>query len=155
MEPYARHEWPQVGVPRLDAQHRQLVVLVNRLDFAVKANDGVRELWNLAAELTLQTRLHFLDEEMIMEGAQYPALAEHRFRHAEFTEGLLRLQKQLKFNRSDHFRQIVRYELEWITKHLEDSDEAFGAWLKKTGGIAAVIGNDGEVPFWQATSSTP
>jgi hemerythrin len=133
MELFSWREGLRIGVSRLDEQHQRLVDLLNRMHEAIVAQRPLEEVQALAAELTLHTRLHFLYEEMIMEGAEYPLLSDHRFRHAEFTEGLLRLQKRLKLDVRKQFREIVRYELEWISAHLEESDEAFAAWLRAGG----------------------
>lgn len=122
----------ETGIPRLDTQHRQLVELLNRLRAAVQAKEPLAELQALATELTLHVRLHFSDEEMIMEGAQYPGTVQHRSRHGEFTDGILELQRHLVLHRSSYFVQIMNFELEWIARHLEEEDSKFGEWLRKT-----------------------
>jgi hemerythrin len=132
MQFFQWHEDLQIGVPRLDTQHRELIDLLNRLRTAVQAKQPLAELQALATELTLHVRLHFSDEEMIMEGAQYPELPQHRACHGEFTEGILELQKHLVFHHASYFLQIMNFELEWIAKHLEEEDGKFGEWLRKT-----------------------
>jgi hemerythrin len=145
------HEKFEIGIPRLDTQHRDLANLLNRLRTAVEAKEPFAELQALAAELTLLVRLHFSDEEMIMEGAQYPGLAQHQICHGEFTNGILELQKHLVFHQSGPFSQIINFELEWIATHIEEEDSKFGDWLRKT-----VTGKDLQAPCEQdKVSSIP
>ena len=131
MDEFARRAPLIFGVPRLDTQHEQLLQLVKEIHAALAQRRPVHELRRLATLLTLHTRLHFMDEEMFMEGAEYPGLEAHRHRHAEFTEGLLRLQSGLLAPRAVQFRQIVEYELRWIHQHLEAEDDELGRWLKE------------------------
>src|ERR1700761_6363720 len=114
------------GVPRLDTQHEQLVQLVREIKAAFERQGPVCELRRLAAVLTLHTRLHFMDEEIFMEGAGYPGLLAHRHRHAEFTEGLLRLQSGLLSTKREQLANIVEYEMLWIQQHLEQEDDELG-----------------------------
>ncbi|ABF42650.1 Hemerythrin-like, metal-binding protein [Candidatus Koribacter versatilis Ellin345] len=119
------------GIPRLDSQHEQLLQLVRQMREADAGGKSLCELRLLAATLTLHTRMHFMDEEMFMEGAGYPGLEAHRRRHAEFTEGLLRLQSGLLSTSRSQFARIVEYELGWIHQHLEDEDNELGRWLEE------------------------
>jgi len=119
------------GVPRLDTQHEQLEQLVREINAAFEQKRPVCELRRLAAVLTLHTRLHFMDEEIFMEGAGYPGLVAHRHRHAEFTEGLLRLQSGLFSTKLEQFASLVEYEMRWIQQHLEEEDGEMRRWLSE------------------------
>lgn len=119
----------QCGVARLDEQHVRLLSLLREMQQAVAQKSPLSELQRLAALLTLHARLHFLDEETFMEGAEYPGLAQHRERHGEFTEGLLRLQERLRGARNG-FEKIAHYEMEWITQHLQEENRDRDLWLR-------------------------
>ncbi len=120
------------GIPGLDEQHDQLLQLAGQMRAAFEECRPVDELRRLAALFTLRTRLHFMDEETFMEGAGYPGLASHRRRHAEFTEGLLRLQARLRPNHLQNLAEILDYELRWIREHLEEEDDELGRWLQQS-----------------------
>ncbi len=130
------------GVPRLDAQHEQLLQLARHMQAAFASGRPLGELRRLAAVLTLHVRLHFMDEEMFMEGAGFPGLAIHRRCHQEFTEGLLRLETSLHRGGRGNFQEIVEYELQWITHHLEEEDDQLGRWLRDNEILAAHLPED-------------
>ncbi len=145
MEDFDRLSPLTFGVPHLDGQHEQLLRLVHEMHVACEEERPVAELRRLAAVLTLHTRLHFMDEEMFMDGAGYPGLDAHRRRHAEFTEGLLRLQSELWSTRKEQFAQILNYEMKWIHQHLEQEDDELGRWLKESSMFPGL-------PGWQESS---
>lgn len=118
-----------IGIGQIDAQHRKLIHLLNLLHEGVTGHLPLHDLRELTAELTLHTRIHFSDEEMIMEGAEYPALAAHRRLHLEFVENHLRLARHLRLDRPAQFQSVVHLESAWISKHVSLDDAEFGRWF--------------------------
>jgi hemerythrin len=130
-------------VARLDVQHEQLLKLLGEMRQALEDGRPAGELRRLSALLTLHTRMHFMDEETFMEGAEYPGLARHRVRHTQFTEGLLRFEKGLRTASQRDFREIVQYELQWIAQHLEEEDDELGGWVRENELRIAGVPTDG------------
>lgn len=118
------------GVTHLNALHRRLVDLLIGLQVALAEERPPQELRRLAAELTLQLRILFFDQELIMEGAGYPGLQSHRRLHANFTEGILHMQNGLRILRGSHFGELLVYERAWIARHLDKEDGPFAMWLE-------------------------
>jgi hemerythrin len=139
-----RRDELEVGVSHLDAQHRRLVELLVGMQAALIEKQPAKELRRLAAALTLHARIHFSDEEMIMEGAAYPGLAKHREMHREFTDGILRLQTKLRFRRTEQFAELLNFEREWIARHLDEQDGQFSLWLQENA-VEEDLGRIGEV----------
>jgi hemerythrin len=137
-----------VGVYRLDQQHQNLIALLNKLYAAVQVGRPAGELRMLCSQLTLHTRLHFSDEEMIMEGAEYPRLREHRARHSEFTEGLLRLQQRLAKRGTNRYAEMMDYEFAWFASH-QKADGEFGAWLRERTRKSDVVSEASSIPITQ------
>lgn len=119
------------GVTHLSALHRRLVDLLIGVQVASAEEQPAQELRRLAAELTLQLRILFFDQEMIMEGAGYPGLESHRRLHAAFTDGILRTQSGLRILRGSQFAELLKYERAWIARHLDEEDGAFAMWLEE------------------------
>ena len=88
-------EWSskiEVGLPAIDAQHRQLFDLA-----ATFSGDGdqIRVLKSLAM-LTEYVKVHFREEEEMMAACHYPRLAAHRLLHGEFRRMLFDLLENAK-----------------------------------------------------------
>ncbi len=74
-----RHE---LGLPEIDAEHRVVVDIINRLNAMSGKPSG--ELKTAAGDLERYVRTHFQREERLMEAANYPELAAHKAEHAAF-----------------------------------------------------------------------
>ena len=77
-------EWSnelKLGVPAMDAEHRQLLKLTN--DFLTEAGEHAPfpRLARIMGELIARTRIHFQTEETLLDRASYPGLAGHRAAH--------------------------------------------------------------------------
>lgn len=72
----------KLGVPAMDADHRQLLELTN--DFLAAAEDQARfgRLAEILGALITRTRAHFTAEEMLLDRNSYPHLAGHKAEHA-------------------------------------------------------------------------
>ena len=121
----------EIGISRLDEQHEQLLRLLGEMRHAVESGRPAGDLRRISALLTLHTRMHFMDEELFMEGAEYPGLARHRARHTEFTEGLLQMENGLRTVFGRDFREIVEYEVRWIAQHLEEEDDELSEFVRE------------------------
>jgi hemerythrin len=76
-------EWSEslcLGLEEVDAQHRTMAELLNRLQTAASGADPGPAL-GILDELYLHTRDHFGFEEALMAGSAYPGAVEHRREH--------------------------------------------------------------------------
>lgn len=117
-----------VGNELLDAQHRRLLDLVNRLD-------GDEPLGRVLEELAGYADTHFRDEENLIEAAGYPGLTQQKNQHKAFRAWL---DRTLNSCRSDGEASVTRRDLYaylsvWIANHPMVYDAAFTPWLEKQG----------------------
>ncbi len=113
-----------VGDETLDAQHRYLIDLVNRLD-------GDEALDRVLAELDRYADEHFGDEEGLLEAADYPDIVRHRAHHKAFRTWLGRARElQRTGDGNSATRGDVRdYLRVWIANHLVVHDSAYKSGL--------------------------
>jgi hemerythrin-like metal-binding protein len=120
----------ELGIERVDSQHKMLVKIVNAWLRAVENKRDARVIDNVIRRLREYTVYHFNDEEAFMEEIDYPDLYEHRQEH-------LRLKQQVK----DYQRNIYKHEnittnelrdflTKWLIAHVLGSDMAIGNYLK-------------------------
>ena len=105
------------GVESVDAQHRELIEMINRLHVAFQEERGHDEIRSLIAFLTDYVRRHFKHEEELMERHRCPSKAKNLAAHKKFLREFSELAD--KFNRS----QVN-------TKLLFDLRQLVGDWLK-------------------------
>ncbi len=123
-----------VGEPSLDADHKRLIAIINRIDAAER--DGAPVDWVLD-ELADYVRYHFAREESALERSGYPDLVEHRAGHARFVEWLKTLQRTYQLAPDARFylaATVNEYLREWLTHHILESDMAYADHLAEHGG---------------------
>lgn len=120
-----------IGVAAIDAQHRQLVRLVNELNQAISA--GADDADRIAArfdELVRFTVFHFQTEHRFMEEHGYPDMAAHDYQHGQLI-GELRLIVQKKSHEGDLL--VLQRIKDWLLGHIQNADMPLGQYLVAQG----------------------
>ena len=118
-------EWSskiEVGLPEIDAQHRQLFELA-----ATFAGDGeqIRVLKSLAM-LTEYVKVHLREEEEMMAACHYPGLEAHKRLHTEFRRMLFDLLENAKQMTLDQIADAVKFLINgWFYNHILIADFAY------------------------------
>ncbi len=89
-----RFEWQdfyEVGVPEIDAQHRELFTVINDLSEKLATAGGRGVPPDAAEKLLAFVRLHFQREESLLEKAGYPRAQEQRDEHRQLLADLAQL----------------------------------------------------------------
>ena len=98
-----RREWEiswsdslSVGVPEIDAEHRQFVRRVNELNEAIVGCKDKRTVERLLDLMLMEATHHFWHEQRLLAQRKYPLRAEHAARHAQLTAQFDRGMKDFK-----------------------------------------------------------
>ena len=81
----------ELGVPFIDADHKILVDLLNRINEAPRSDGNLADIGGILSALVDYTHYHFAREEHAQFAAHYPDIGEHRARHAVLTKEAKRL----------------------------------------------------------------
>ena len=113
-----------VGVPQFDADHRDLLDIINTLYDEAEAGAPPAQLAATCDVLIAHTITHFDNEEARFEG--YPRAAEHRRMHDKLKERVTQFRQALSSgNAADGTRLIT----DWLAHHITGEDKTFGAWI--------------------------
>jgi hemerythrin len=121
-----------VEVAEIDADHRRLLELFNRLGHAMEDGEPQDSIQMLMDELISCTEWHFKHEERLMQKHGYPDLDAHRAEHEELIASGKALQRQLETSGAPLSAQEVEFLEHWLTGHIYGSDMAMGAHLAET-----------------------
>lgn len=123
-------EWSQelsVGNDHIDAQHRDIIRMINRL---VERRDESMSSVDIADALTSLMqfmRQHFNDEEALMKKNGYPRLEEHVKEHMRFAEKLT----ELFFVEDDELlHRTIPFLRDWLVGHLAAEDMKVRPYLR-------------------------
>jgi hemerythrin-like metal-binding protein len=126
-------EWSEslcLGLGEVDAQHREMAELLNRLQGAASGSDPGPAL-GILDELYLHTRDHFGFEERLMAENAYPGAVEHRREHLmlmaelkSFIAGVRRGGEQLDAAALAGLKK-------WLVGHIIANDRALVEYLQQ------------------------
>ena len=114
-----------IGIPIVDAQHRTLVDMLNKLNAAKKTEQAPQVIEQTLNGLLNYTKTHFADEETAMRDAKYPELARHRQEHLDLTDQVILLQKKAPVT-----FELLSFMSDWLKFHICDSDRKFGEYVQ-------------------------
>ena len=114
-----------IGIPKVDAQHRTLVDMLNKLNAAKKTEQAPQVIEQTLNGLLNYTKTHFADEETAMRDAKYPELARHRQEHLDLTDQVILLQKKAPVT-----FELLSFMSDWLKFHICDSDRKFGEYVQ-------------------------
>jgi len=123
-----------LGVPVLDAQHKYLTEIANRLFEALTLGEKGDDINNLLQKLTDGFTEHSKTEEDLLEKAGYEGLAEHKDVHKKYGQKLEDIKAAYK-RLADP--KIMTEELVFLkeiwTWHISETDRKFLPALKAKG----------------------
>lgn len=113
----------------IDAQHKRLVQLANRVLAVTDAVGEATELRQTVKELFQYIEYHFAAEEQFMLAVGYPGLEEQKQLHSQLVHDMNQL---LKTSR-DYVQLLARLKpvmTRWVLKHIREEDSKIGVFLK-------------------------
>ncbi|MFZ2726672.1 MAG: bacteriohemerythrin [Methylococcaceae bacterium] len=126
-------EWTDelsVGIEEIDAQHKVLVGLVNRLYEETIAHQGnsavLDEILNQLVEYTI---IHFAVEESLFRIFDYPAAETHTHHHEDLKKQVLELQRKVKHGEATVNTELLLFLKRWLQNHIIVEDKLYGPFL--------------------------
>lgn len=112
----------EIGIAEIDLQHRQLRVLLERLEHSADMRYGYAAN-AILDELAIQTRIHFAVEESLMRLLSFPHADAHIAEHRRLTEQLEKLRKRAQdFEVAKGLSSFIQT---WLVNHVNDFDREF------------------------------
>lgn len=117
----------------LDAQHKRLFAMMNRLHEAMSVGEANKMVGKLLVELGDYAKHHCAAEEEKLEHAGYPRLAQHRREHVVLAKQIAELAEQHRAGQVTVALRLMTYLQEWLQNHVLTNDQLYSEWLKRAG----------------------
>ncbi|MCB9085933.1 MAG: MFS transporter [Bdellovibrionaceae bacterium] len=121
-------EWSNkfvIGNEDMDAQHRRLVELINKLDEVIQRGRPLKEFKAVFEDLDQYIQIHFAAEENLMERIAFPKLTSHRQSHAEFMREISQFKKRLSKSEPTAMDELLDFLKTWLTGHIMVRDKEY------------------------------
>jgi len=124
-----------IGVEAMNAQHRGLIDLMNKIDERNRANAGKAELLNLIGQLAELTTRHFTAEEAHMEQIKFADLKSHKMIHTRLLRDFTGHVEKFKTGDGRLGAEFFNFLSLWLRAHIQHLDMQYG---KLTVGVKAM-----------------
>ncbi len=120
-----------LGIEEIDAEHRQLVDLLNRFHTAYRYHTG--EEFERAAldELVDYTKTHFEHEERMMQEHEYPDFEAHKLEHDAFFTEVEGFVSRYEARGYAGLEGVSERLCDWLINHICETDSAYVPYLAK------------------------
>jgi hemerythrin len=122
----AWREYYTVGDPSLDAEHQQIIGIINELYDAMQKGLDQKTLTVMLDRLVGYTFAHFKSEEQTLQEHDYPDLAEHKALHDEIRQKTLDLREHASLVTA---HDLMRFLKEWWLGHIQNCDKKYAPYL--------------------------
>jgi hemerythrin len=130
MEKMVWREGWEMGVVRLDAQHKAMVRAINHLAVRLEEGRGREGVNRSISFLMMYVELHFREEEEAMERAGYPDREDHVAQHRECTRRIEALLEGWRNGAPEILDNLVTFFHFWLAEHLDGGDRQFSEFLR-------------------------
>jgi methyl-accepting chemotaxis protein len=120
-----KDEW-NVGVPAMDAQHRQLIALINRLHSAMKRGEAASATEAVLKELIGYTEYHFSAEEQLLARSNYPGLPAQKEAHAKLVAKAKDAHRRWAAGDTRVTQEVMEMVAGWLPQHIVKMDQQYG-----------------------------
>lgn len=114
----------------LDAQHAVLFGILLQLDAAAEERATAAFVGDLVAGLKVFAQFHLRCEEIMMEDAGYPLLAEHCVEHVQLMDAIEDMQLHAFANDLTKAKVARDFIAGWLTDHIRYRDGDFVRFLR-------------------------
>ncbi|OIQ71452.1 bacteriohemerythrin [mine drainage metagenome] len=120
-------------VARMDRHHKKLFEIANAIAENLQHGADRQSISHIFAALVDYTDYHFRAEEQLMASYNYPALAQHRCRHAELSSQVCAYRDALLAGQMADKDSFGRFFEAWLVEHIMDEDHKYGVFLNAMG----------------------
>ena len=111
-----------VGVPILDAQHIEIIRLINKLIEAKYLETNSETISETLTSMTNYAILHFKTEEDFMIENKYPDFVAHKKEHTLYRKKTLSFCLDTMVNKHTVPQEILTFLKDWWVHHILESD---------------------------------
>jgi hemerythrin-like metal-binding protein len=121
-----------VGDEALDAQHQQILAIINELYDTIQQEVDHTVVAPLLDRLVQYTINHFRQEEECMRAHQYPDFAQHKALHDKMRQETLAWRDNANLVTG---RDLLVFLKQWWCNHIQAQDKKYAPYLKVVVGV--------------------
>ena len=121
------------GVPTIDADHRHIIEMINRIWGRIGGGIGLAEIEDMMLDYCNYCSRHFQAEENMMVEYRYPGIRQHRTCHKQMLDQFESLMLRLEVAKEISGEQ-VRGFVQTLADHIQSEDRLLAAFIRERRG---------------------
>jgi methyl-accepting chemotaxis protein len=121
-----------VTVRKFDDQHKQLVMMIQKLNEAMKKGEGEKVIRTILSGLVAYADSHFKQEEAMMQQHNYPDFQAHKQLHDDLRSKVGEVIIEFEQGRAVP-AEIMTFLSDWLINHIMKVDKKYGEFFSKKG----------------------
>jgi hemerythrin-like metal-binding protein len=122
-----------VGVQAMDNEHAIMMDAMNELRAALVHGEKREQVHELMDKLIEFTRMHFRNEEHLLERFGFSGLDEQKTEHRRLLEQLQESFYRVRQGEAVSLGDLLLFLHDWFLDHVEGLDQKYGPWLNEQG----------------------
>jgi len=122
-----------VGISIIDAEHKELIRIMNEAIVAKQHDDNVDEISKLLKEMTVYALNHFSTEESFMAKFNYAEFQYHKEEHHDFSNKAVAYCNRVIEGDYHIANEILEYLKQWLVNHILITDKKYIKCFRKNG----------------------
>jgi hemerythrin len=127
-------EWTDdfsVGIEQMDIQHKKLIALINNFHNAIDIGDDKSAVQKTIDGLVDYVKVHFVDEEVLMQEYNFPQLDIHRRMHEHLARDVNEYAEKLQAGQKIMGIEMAFFLKGWLENHICETDKNYGLYIAK------------------------
>lgn len=121
-----------VQVKKFDDAHKKLIGMIGQLNDALKHGKGESVITGILTSLADYCKVHFAEEEKLMEQHSYPDYRQHKQIHDTFMAKVGEVADQLGKHQTSP-SAVMTLLSDWLMQHILQTDRQYGDFFRKKG----------------------
>lgn len=122
-----------VGIIQIDAQHKNLVNMINSLYEAMTSGKGKDIVPKIIKDMFGYAVTHFSTEEKLMQQYGYPEYEAHKREHEAFVKKVQEFNAELLKGNITITSNVANFLKTWLVNHIQVTDKKYGPFLREKG----------------------
>lgn len=118
-----------VGNAKIDAQHKELISIINKLADAMQKGTASNVLGEIVNELVRYTSVHFSDEERIFSKTAYPDTEAHKAKHKFLMVKVESIKSDYAAGKMALSIPVLDFLKKWLMEHIMKSDKTYSPYI--------------------------
>jgi hemerythrin-like metal-binding protein len=118
-------EWKEefeIGVPDVDHEHQEIIVLINKLHDAMTGENATISVIDFLGEIYAHVSAHFALEEKIMRSRKYDQYTDHKADHERLLDELRDIMDDYEENAYFSDKEFAGHVERWFIEHFKTKD---------------------------------